>query len=390
LNTNESGPGMSISSVQIQSSRNLATAQFLQGKPVTEAQKLLPVIYSLCSTAHGCASVEAYEQAQQKQAAESLVQARHALVEMETAREHLLHILLHWSTFLDTVITNGIPTLFKQLRGHSAQLFVSGDQTKTREQLQSFLNTDWERDLVKLEQCLSTDVLGMSLDEWLSIRHYADLMTWLDDHRTLAARMLKQVIKADWSNQCQSDTAALDDINDERLKEILDSERSQEFLARPDWQGECRESTSLTRCEQTPLLRDLRPVFGNGILTRVASRLTELVLLPGRIRDRLEKINSEPEGSNSNDSFADCGHGLAWVEAARGRLMHRMEIDKGMLKSYQILSPTEWNFHPDGVVAAGLHHLRSDDENQLNRLAGLYVDCIDPCVGYELQVNRGA
>ncbi|CAB5508307.1 Type I restriction-modification system, DNA-methyltransferase subunit M (EC, partial [Bathymodiolus thermophilus thioautotrophic gill symbiont] len=38
------------------------------------------------------------------------------------------------------------------------------------------------------------------------------------------------------------------------------------------------------------------------------------------------------------------------VEAARGKLMHSLTIQGEEIKSYRILSPTQWNFHPQGVL----------------------------------------
>jgi coenzyme F420-reducing hydrogenase alpha subunit len=388
LEIDASGSGQPISAVQIHSSRNLAAGRFLQGRSVAEVQHLLPLIFSLCSTAHGCACIEAFEQAQQKSVSESLHQARHALVDMEIAREHLLHILLHWSTFLGVVLPNGMAGYFTDLSSQSVPLFNCADQITNEQRFARFLNTDWEQQLSSLEARLGIDVLGISVEEWLSIRHYADLMSWLENHRSLASRMLRQIIGADWSSQCQSGIAALGELDESRLHQMLVSDQAEEFLARPEWQGQCRESTSLNRCEQTPLLRDLKQVFGNGLLPRVVSRLTELVSLPGRIRGRIEQARASRKSQHNPSSVQQRGQGLAWVEAARGRLLHRMIVEKGVLMSYQILSPTEWNFHPQGVVAAGLLQLPNAAEEELKQLASLYVGCIDPCVGYDLQIHR--
>jgi len=75
------------------------------------------------------------------------------------------------------------------------------------------------------------------------------------------------------------------------------------------------------------------------------------------------------------------------VEAARGRLMHRIKIAQGRVADYAILAPTEWNFHPEGIAVQGLKGLLFESEAQLRQQAALWINAIDPCVGYELKIN---
>ena len=81
------------------------------------------------------------------------------------------------------------------------------------------------------------------------------------------------------------------------------------------------------------------------------------------------------------------GTGIGQVEAARGHLVHRVVLDDGWVRRYQILAPTEWNFHPAGVVARGLGGLVDSDEPTLRRQAALLINAMDPCVGYDLRVH---
>ena len=74
------------------------------------------------------------------------------------------------------------------------------------------------------------------------------------------------------------------------------------------------------------------------------------------------------------------------MEAARGRLVHRVEMENGTIGSYRILAPTEWNFHPRGVVAESLATLRGG-RDKVEQQARLLINAIDPCVGYELSLR---
>ncbi len=87
----------------------------------------------------------------------------------------------------------------------------------------------------------------------------------------------------------------------------------------------------------------------------------------------------------SGTSLAD-GVGLAQVQAARGLLVHRVAIQGGRVADYRILAPTEWNFHPQGAAALGLATLPDADDETLQRIGGLFVTALDPCVAYDLRI----
>jgi Nickel-dependent hydrogenase len=80
------------------------------------------------------------------------------------------------------------------------------------------------------------------------------------------------------------------------------------------------------------------------------------------------------------------GMGLAQVQAARGLLIHRLVLHKGKVYDYRVVAPTEWNFHPKGVVAYSLKRLQADSVNDLQRQAELLINAIDPCVPYQLNL----
>jgi Ni,Fe-hydrogenase I large subunit len=64
-------------------------------------------------------------------------------------------------------------------------------------------------------------------------------------------------------------------------------------------------------------------------------------------------------------------------------------ISDDRIEQYQILAPTEWNFHPQGVVAQGLVAIARGGVagRELERLARLYITAVDPCVDYQLSVS---
>ncbi len=82
------------------------------------------------------------------------------------------------------------------------------------------------------------------------------------------------------------------------------------------------------------------------------------------------------------------GVGVAQIEAARGRLIHAVEMEAGKVARYRILAPTEWNFHPSGAVAQGLARIAASEKREAcASLAKLLAISADPCVGAEVRVR---
>jgi coenzyme F420-reducing hydrogenase alpha subunit len=129
----------------------------------------------------------------------------------------------------------------------------------------------------------------------------------------------------------------------------------------------------------------MRSHYGNGLIVRMLARLLEVALMPFRLRQLLAQIKNDTALPINNT--ASNGIGLAQVQAARGLLIHRLESRQGRVHDYRIIAPTEWNFHPEGVVAQGLKQLTAQSLNDLQRQAELYINAVDPCVQYALNLT---
>lgn len=86
------------------------------------------------------------------------------------------------------------------------------------------------------------------------------------------------------------------------------------------------------------------------------------------------------------------GEALAWSEMARGLLLHRVRLghggDAALVADYRVLAPTEWNFHPQGTVAAMLARMpRAPDAGQARRI-GVLAAAFDPCVTYQIEFEH--
>ncbi|MDR2012049.1 MAG: nickel-dependent hydrogenase large subunit [Rhodanobacter sp.] len=57
--------------------------------------------------------------------------------------------------------------------------------------------------------------------------------------------------------------------------------------------------------------------------------------------------------------FAD-GSAAAWVDSARGWLLHWLRLHGDAITDYRVLAPTEWNFHPRGGAVQAFRALASE------------------------------
>lgn len=94
-----------------------------------------------------------------------------------------------------------------------------------------------------------------------------------------------------------------------------------------------------------PLIRDFHRRTKDSTLTRIVARVSEIAHLLQRTKTLLENLNLKESSCNSPKlNYQDItSEGVGIVEAARGSLMHTMEIKKGLIKSYDIITPTVWN-----------------------------------------------
>ena len=144
---------------------------------------------------------------------------------------------------------------------------------------------------------------------------------------------------------------------------------SSEFCRSPLWQG----AAAVT-----------------GALTRNADSVTAFFSAHWQARfDELTKWASGHDavgcvGTVSAIPIAS-GIGRALVETARGLLMHEVVLDGDVVADYHIAAPTEWNFHPQGVLHDQLMGADAHDRNELRQQVTRLVITLDPCVPWELE-----
>ncbi|WP_052700758.1 hypothetical protein [Methylocucumis oryzae] len=169
------------------------------------------------------------------------------------------------------------------------------------------------------------------------------LHAWVNQHACLPACLLKTLYAKDWGSVGHHEHAHLPVLL-ESLHEQLQGVDRQAFCQQPLWQQMPVETTPLSRLQLHPLVAELNKAYGTGLLTRFCAVLVDMVNHLKRLQAPVLSVSGYKAGSVS----------LAAVPAARGLLIHHLELQHGLVYDYQVIAPTEWNFHPKGVLVASL------------------------------------
>ncbi len=135
------------------------------------------------------------------------------------------------------------------------------------------------------------------------------------------------------------------------------------------YQGLPYETGPLARqiVSRNSVIRYLFKEYGDSTMVRVIARIDEAFRLLLNIRETLLNIDlKEVSWIKPNvDHHTFNGSGIGVIEAARGTLIHQIDIKNGRIKSYNIITPTVWNLGPRddanlGVVEKAIIGLDSE------------------------------
>ncbi|MCW5667163.1 MAG: hypothetical protein KIT35_25280 [Piscinibacter sp.] len=328
--------------------RPLLAPRLARGRRADELPGLLGALFTLCGHAHRRTAARAVAAARGAAALSDAAQ-RQAL-RAATARDQLLRLAYDGPRLLP-----GAPAIDTADALRGCPLFEPGPVTDQR--------------LAALPGWLAQHWLGGPVGDWL--QRWADdpadwPLRWCHAVDTPPARLLRS--QADALRRLATPEAPLW-LLEQPLATLPPLARriaeQPDFCAQPDWLGQPSETGPWTRINSR-----VRPRLHNAWM-RLTARLVDLLQL------------AAPDG---HDWLAEGalplarGEGIAWTEMARGLLVHHVQLDDaGCVRSAAVLAPTEWNFHPEGVLARTLAALpEADRAAQAARAAVAF----DPCVEF--------
>jgi len=367
----------------IVSSRPLGVVRALVGRPANDAVKTLPLLFNVCGLAQGAAAAQACERALGVETEPDAGRLRQFLVCMEMLREHLVRVVLDWQRFLGSEPrSESMLRVMRLCTGARRRL----DPGAAAFDIGAGVACDRDRTMPVIGEAVELVeelVLGEPIGVWSERGVVGDLERWCETGTTAAQKLVSMVLDRGWASAGGAAVNFLPALSETELAERLFGAESGAFVAAPTWNGVPQETSALSRQAAGPLVGDVVRSHGHGLLARVVARLVEIARLPGMMSDLVDA--DEDDEVHVVDGIPQ-GRGLAQVEAARGRLVHGVELNGDVVHRYAILAPTEWNFHAEGGAARGLADI-AGLEGDVRALAALFVSSVDPCVGYEVRVH---
>ena len=380
-----------VAQVIVRSSRPQLAARLLRGQRAALAAEAVPRLYSLCAGAHAVAAQRARQAALGIEPDAAQAAAWRRTLEAEIARETLWRALIDW------------PQALGQMPDPAALAALRAAQAATTARAET----------APLRQIVEHHVLGAPADRWWEDNRAATLPAWMAAAATPAAHFLSALGRehavpstgpADdcgsaASGRCAArrtgapaaETTLLPSLHDARVAAAIGAALGADpgFAQRPLWQGAPAETGALARLHDEPRIAALRATEGISARLRWSARLIELA------RIAAGAAPAQPLHGALGlvvDGRQRCGLGRA--ESARGVLAHCVWIDadgaEARVADYRVLAPTEWNFHPRGVLATTLIGQRADAPEALRERAQRLIDALDPCVACTLHVREEA
>lgn len=337
-----------IRRVVIDNRRPPGATRPLSGLPAGQAMAAVTRLFAVCRMAQGVAAVTALETAAGANAAAAQQAARRLLLLAETVLERSLKTCLTWPGLLGEA---PLPAPLKLLRTAFHELHRD-----------LYPEGDWQRPgggRLSPGRAAVRRRLEAGAD---AVRLTA----------ALALRLRQRIGQQGLADFGAAEIQPLPDLPAPLLARRMADEAG--FTARPDWQGQPRFTGPLAR----------RPAGDTGLLAHLLAAEQDLAASLAEMAAIIADLGED--GGLADFPAAVSGGGLSIVEAARGRLVHRLRLQDGRVRDYQVLAPTEWNFHPDGALVRGLlgRPAPPDAEFALR----LLISSLDPCVDYRLTVRH--
>jgi len=335
-----------------------------RGHAASALPGLMASLFNLCSHAHRLCSQLAIEAA-----APGLLPAPQQVAQRlrtETAQEHVRRIGLDWPRLLAVELAEpwGAQAQATLRQCPLLAAAVADPWPATLDWLQDHLlqmpASTWQR---------AWDACGA---DWL--------LDWSHRHDGWLALLLRAARAVDTG-------APLDPANALRAHADVSGQRTLAaalalkpgFALHPSWHGASAHTGSWARLSGARTDQPLTP------WALLGSRIAELVRLcqpgaPGQSGAGWLSFGALSTGPRQ---------GFAWVEMSRGLLVHQVEIDgsdgDARVSACRVLAPTEWNFHPQGVVAQRIAALDGGGPvEDTERSVRLLMAAFDPCVSFEV------
>lgn len=369
--------GQRVRRTGIRSTRPHIATRVLAGRSAADAAATVPLLFSVCGGAQRAAAacalagagVAAFSDGSPTRAVGVLVEA---------LQEGFWHLLIGWP---DAVGGDPDVAAVAAARHLIATSIVAADGADLLPDAAAM------RELAAgLSDVAQRSLFAMPPAAFAALPDVAALADWAARGETVPARILHGLL-----GQTPSHAAGvmqpLPPLGADLIRQVLVPALRDEpaFARAPTWAGTPAETGALARMHTHPLVAACMRESGPAPVTRLVARMVDLARSLGELAGDPRPAIAPPRAWSV---ALTAGEGLGVVETARGLLLHRVLLDGERVVDYQIVAPTEWNFHADGALANSLTGAQETDETALLRRARVAVHALDPCVGWRIEVNH--
>ncbi|WP_136417697.1 nickel-dependent hydrogenase large subunit [Herbaspirillum sp. ST 5-3] len=356
--------GRHVTAAALQPRKLVPIQTLLHGKRPEHALQIISMLFSLCGKAQTAAAATAL------QAAGDATSRVPAWRERAVAAEALQELL--WRFLIDLPRLMELPTDTRALARFRQGLMAYCDADNDERASQA--------DLAELEADVHRTLLGqVTLGD---VRTMRELLQCLREANTTTASILLQCRQLETGRPANDVPLMPHAERNCVLEELMPVMTETNYSICPHWNGRAMETGSLARMQHHPLLAWLLQQEGRSLFARLLARLCEIHALFAHLRAPDDSGSAWVQGATPAE-----GIGLAWVQNARGLLLHHAVLDAaGNIHDYRIVAPTEWNFHPQGICTRTLTGMAAPSENALRHHVELLVQSLDPCVSHEVEV----
>ncbi|MBU1659089.1 nickel-dependent hydrogenase large subunit [bacterium] len=351
--------------IEFTSTRNIE--KILQGKPAADALVINPRVCGICGHAHLIATVQALEECYDNLKISNKAKIiRELTLNFELIQNHFKWFYLTMlplfgekqqvlkATYPSQLMAKAI-ALFGGQYPHTSYAIVGGVVCEIK-----------EMELIKLQHYIDETIKffeeNVVVSESESFLVCDNIEKVLERNGDLP-NILRVIIKNGWMHQGKSHDRFIAFgensyfnkgkslktrvSNTLCIEDVKETPSSTSYAKSVSYKEKHYEAGPLARAmiNKIPLIKDAHRRYGDSILSRILARVCEISQLLNHSKKLIEMLDlSEPSYIEpSLDISKLSGSGYSAVEAARGTLIHKVEIENGLIKNYEIITPTQWN-----------------------------------------------
>jgi len=382
-----------ISKVDINFGNFRGIEEILKGKPPRDALVITPRVCGICNHAHLIASVRAIEDGLSKSGVEfTLTQKAKDIREFTLACE-LIQNHIKWlylivyphlnrllkidskenyalkASYISHIITKAM-AIFSGQWPHSSYAVVGG-VTSDPTYIDTIQAVGFVEDCIRFFEKV---VIGLNLDEYLTIKSVTNLDKLGGDFAKLLyllgengfadiGKSFDRFIAFNESRISKKAKSIVTKVSNVEIKYINEYEQKGSFAKGVKYKNRYFEVGPLARAiiNKEPIIKSLHKKYKDSTLIRVYARVHEIAILLKYTKELLEGLDITQDSCVLDSKIEiDNIEGVGTVEAARGSLIHKIVIKEGLIKNYDIITPTQWNLANNAVAANAM--LGLDDE----------------------------